>query len=115
MIKEQPLTWFNFYLYLVKGLETPLEALGQFIQVGKQSVLQSWPWWVGMGRAVSMKYSKLVTADFLDTHAGGNHDSVTGREDSGPYQGLCHVHEGPLPRQREEVYVDKRIVEHKLI
>ena len=52
MIKEQLLTWFNFYLYLVKGEETPLEALGQFIQVGKQSVLQSWPWWVGMGRAV---------------------------------------------------------------
>ena len=62
-----------------------------------------------------MKYSKLVTADFLDTHAGGNHDSVTGREDSGPCQGLCHVREGPLPRQREEVYVDKRIAEHKPI
>ena len=59
--------------------------------------------------------SKTVTADFLDTHAGWDNDRVTGREDSGPLQGLCHVHEGPLPRQREEVCVDKRTAEHELI
>ena len=47
MIKEQLLTWLNFYLYSVDGEETPLEALGQFIQVGKRSVLQSCLRWKG--------------------------------------------------------------------
>ena len=62
-----------------------------------------------------MKSSKIVTKGFSDPLAGWAMACVTGREDSGPRQGRRHVHEGPLPRQREEVSVDKRTVEHKLI
>ena len=80
-------------------------------QVERRAGPGGWVW----GAQYKWNPVRLSPKVFRILMLDGTMACVTGREDSGPCQGRRHVHEDPLPRQREDVSVDKRIVEHKLI